>query len=264
MSQSPGPLSAFLTSLPLSFVPALAHARALGFGHVDVVAQIDRPLEHCEGLADSGLLVHCAALGRDLPPGHTLDAIDVETRRRAVRLVQQQLADAARLGALCAYLVPGSDGSPAARAAFADSCALLADHAAACQVRLAVEHSPGRFLASAASTLAWLGEIDHANLGLLLDVGHCLLSREDPADVIAQAGSRLTYVHLDDNDGAADLHWPLLTGQLTEAQLHAVAAALEAIGYGSGLALELNPQSADPVGALQEGNRVAQRCFALS
>ena len=53
-------VSAMLTSLPLDFSAALRQAAALGFTHVDIVALTDRPLEHLEALADSGLLVSCA------------------------------------------------------------------------------------------------------------------------------------------------------------------------------------------------------------
>ena len=101
--------------------------------------------------------------------------------------------------------------------------------------------------------MAWLERVGHGNLALLLDVGHCLISREDPADVIGRACPRLGYVHLDDNDGAGDLHWPLLTGRLTERVLQATLAALAASGYRGALALELHPENPDPVGALGSG-----------
>jgi sugar phosphate isomerase/epimerase len=264
MTAPPWPLAAFLTSQPLDFPAAVAEAAALGFTHVDVVALIDRPPAHLEALADAGALVGCAALGRDLPPGCTLDAPDVELRRNALQLVRRQVSDAARLGATHAYLVPGTERTPEALAYFAESCALLADHAAGCMVRLCVEHVPGRALPDAAAALDWLQDINHANLGLLLDVGHCLISGEDPAEVVRRAGPLLGHVHLDDNDGVGDLHWPLLTGRLTEKHLADVANALREIGYRGGLALELNPRNDDPAGALREGRAVVGRFFGGS
>src|SRR5262249_38415015 len=135
----------------------------------------------------------------------------------------------------------------------------LADFAAGRMVRLCVEHIPGRALSTVAATLAWLKEAGHDNLFLLLDVGHCLLSGEDPAAAVAQAGSRLGYVHLDDNDGAGDLHWPLLTGRLTEGVLRSFLAALNANGYDEALTLELNPGNADPVGALKQGKELLEQ-----
>jgi sugar phosphate isomerase/epimerase len=65
---------------------------------------------------------------------------------------------------------------------------------------------------------------------MLLDVGHCLISGEDAAAVIQRAGERLGYVHLDDNDGVGDLHWPLFHGRLTREQLANAMTALRTIG----------------------------------
>jgi sugar phosphate isomerase/epimerase len=252
-------LAAFVTSLPGDFPAALGQIAALGFSHVDLVAEVERPAEQLEALADSGLLVSCLALGRCLPPGHVLDAPDVDVRRVTLTLFQRQVADAARLGATAVYLVPGFEGSATALTCFAASCALLADYAAARKVRLCVEHVPGRALPTAAATLDWLQQRGHPQLGLLLDVGHCLISGEDAADVVRRAGQRLSYVHLDDNDGAGDLHWPLLTGRLTQQQLADVMTALRAIEYRGALALELNPTTSDPIAALRDGKRIVER-----
>ena len=247
------PVSVLLSSLPLDFVPAVRQAAALGFTHVDVVALADRPADHLEALAEAGVLVACAPVGRGLPDDHTLDAAAVDVRRAALELVQRQVADAARLGATHCYVVPGTDATADGLARFADACRLLAEHAGRRMVRLCVEHIPRRALPTAAETLAWLERVGHPNLALLLDVGHCLITREDPAAVIKQAGGRLGYVHFDDNDGVGDLHWPLLTGRLTEETLRATLAALSDVGYGGALALELNAGNADPVGALYRG-----------
>lgn len=259
MSASPWPLSVLLPSLPLDFPTAVAQAAALGFHHVDVVAVEERPAADLEALAEAGVIVCCASLGRGLPPGHGLDAGDLGVRRATLAALERQLADAARLGATCAYLVPGLPGDPQARTYLAEGCALLADYAAQRMVRLAVEHTPGRTLPDAAGTLDFLDGVGHANLGLLLDVGHCLLSGEDPAAVVRQAGPRLAHVHLDDNDGIGDLHWSLLTGKLTEQQLRELGVAMRDSGYRGGLTLELNPANADPVAALRDSKAIAER-----
>lgn len=252
-------LAAFATSLPGEFATVLAQIAALGFTHVDLIAEVDRPAEHLEALADAGLLVSCLALGRHLPDGHTLDAADAGLRRATLALLQLQVADAARLGATTAYLVPGLDSSTRGRLCFGEGCALLTDYAAARKVRLCVEHVPGRALPTAATTLDWLEQLDHPSLGLLLDVGHCLISGEEAAAVVRRAGERLGYVHLDDNDGAGDLHWPLFTGRLTEPQLAETMRALQVIGYRGALSLELNPMNADPIEALRDGKRIVER-----
>ncbi|HTU91546.1 MAG TPA: sugar phosphate isomerase/epimerase family protein [Gemmataceae bacterium] len=260
-ARSPWVLAAFATSLPGDFAAVLGQIAALGFTHVDLIAAIDRPAEQLEQLADSGLLVSCLALGRQLPPGHSLDAAEVGVRRAALGLLQRQVADAARLGATTVYLVPGFDNSATALTCFAEGCALLADYAAARKVRLCVEHVPGRALPAAAAALDWLQQVGHPQLGLLLDVGHCLISGEDAAAVVRQAGERLGYVHLDDNDGNGDLHWPLLTGRLTKQHLADVMSALREIEYQGALSLELNPMTSNPIEALRDGKRIAERAM---
>jgi sugar phosphate isomerase/epimerase len=267
-ARSPRPVAAFATSLPGDFAAAIDQIASLGFTHVDLVAEIDRPAEQREILADSGLLVSCAALGRNLPPGHSLDAADADVRRATLGLLQRQVADAASLGATTAYLVPpplsppdsGGDkgGDATALACFAEGCILLADYAATRMIRLCVEHVPGRTLSTVTAVLDCLQRIGHPHLGLLLDVGHCLISAEDSAAAVQQAGARLGYVHLDDNDGKGDLHWPLFTGRLTQQQLAAVMTALRAIDYRGALALELDPMNSDPIRALRDGKQIVE------
>src|SRR5205823_1030246 len=120
-------LSALVTSLPLDLASALRQLQALGFTYVDLVGLVIRPPEHLEALAESGLLVSCGAIGRGLPEGCTLDAPSVEARRTAIDQSKRHLADIARLGGTCAYLVASKDGSASALARFAESGALLAD-----------------------------------------------------------------------------------------------------------------------------------------
>ena len=92
--------------------------------------------------------------------------------------------------------------------------------------------SQARRCPTAGETLAYIGALGHANLYLLYDSGHILLSGEDPATVILNAGDRLGYVHFDDNDGSGDLHWSLLEGVMTEESLYdTVCGALQEIGY---------------------------------
>jgi sugar phosphate isomerase/epimerase len=248
-----------LTSLPLPFEAAVRRAAALGFRHVDLVAVADRPPSDLEALAETGMVVCCAALGRGLPERQGLDVADRASRQAALDEVKRQVADAARLGATRAYVVPGVDGSAEALARFADTCRLLADFAAQRMVRLCVEHTPGRALPTAAATLAWLERLGHANLGLLLDLGHCLISKEDPETAVVEAGSLLAYVQLDDNDAVNDLHVPLLAGQLTEEELASFLGTLRLHAYSGALALELNPQNEAPETALAEGKALVER-----
>src|SRR5207253_2512966 len=96
------------------------------------------------------------------------------------------------------------------------------------------------------STLEWLQSAGLENVQLLLDLGHCLISCEDPYQIATQAGTRLGYVQLDDNDGANDVHWPLLSGALTEAMLRNLLELLRDRKFRGGIALELNAKLEHP------------------
>jgi sugar phosphate isomerase/epimerase len=256
-------LSAMLTSLPLDFAPAVRQVKEIGFTHVDIVATTERAEGDAAFLADAGLWVSCASVGRGLPEEQTLDAASAEVRRAALDAMKLQIADAARLGARDCYIVPGEDASKSALLRFSDACGLLADYAAGRMVQLCVEHVPGRALATAAAVLEWLDAVKHPNLALLLDVGHCLISGENCAEMVGRAEERLGHVHFDDNDGVGDLHWPLLTGQLTRATLLAFGRALQKHHYDGNVALELNPQNPDPVQALRQSRHIIQELGAF-
>ena len=82
------------------------------------------------------------------------------------------------------------------------------------------------------------------------------MSKEDPAAVIAAAGDRLGYVHLDDNDGEGDLHWSLLEGVLTEKALAATFAALALSQYTGPASLEPQSPTSRPRGRLNPKPRL--------
>jgi sugar phosphate isomerase/epimerase len=114
------------------------------------------------------------------------------------------------------------------------------------------------------ATLKWLDRERLDEVRLLLDVGHCLISEEDPTQAAVRAGPWLGYVHWNDNDSVEDLHWPLLTGRLTADMVDALAAVLGLGGYDGGMALELNPNNADPIKALAEGRAILKRAWGWS
>ena len=164
----------------------------------------------------------------------------------------------ARLGATTAYLVRVGFRQPQGDDAdlFAESLSVLADRAQDVGVKLAVEHFPGTFLPTVPFTLDYLEEIGHPNLYLLFDIGHAQMANEDPADMIALAGDRLGYVHLDDNDGEEDLHLGLCDGVLTREVLRSTFAALLSVNYAGNMSLELKSDIPDPLDALKRSRGI--------
>ena len=228
----------------------LAALAAMGFRSIDVQAKtFDSPASRAR-IDDLGLSVSCLALCFNMEEGAALDGATAGARQAALDHCREALEQAAALGADTAYVVPGTD--PAALPRFGEALGQVADWAATHGIRLGVEHFPGKALPTAAGTLEYLARLNHPNLYLLLDIGHLQMSKEAPTAVIAAAGDRLGYVHLDDNDGEADLHWPLLAGVLTEATLEETFAALALSPYTGPASIELSPQLPDPTAALTQ------------
>lgn len=253
------PISALLTSLPMAFEHAVHALAELEFTHVDLIALEERPAHHLNALADSGLIVSCMSLGRDLPEGHTLDADSRSVREETVTLIKRQINDSAYLGATHAYLVPGNNDSEHGQLYFTECVGMLADFAESRMIQLCVEHMPNTWLSRADTTLNWIRQELGGKVKLLLDIGHCLISDEDTAQVIANAGDELGYVHFDDNDGVNDLHLPLLTGKLTDESLLQIIRALDEHVYQGTVALELRADGRQSLTNLSEGRELLLR-----
>ena len=233
---------------------ALTALAAIGFRSIDVQAKtFIRPASRAR-IDDLGLSVSCLALCFNMEDGAALDGAPA-AQRAALDHCREALDHAAALGASTAYAVPGTD--PAALPQFGDALGQVADFAAERSIRVGVEHFPGKALPTAAGTLDYLSRLNHPNLYLLLDTGHLQMSKEAPAAVIAAAGDRLGYVHLDDNDGEGDLHWSLLEGVMTEEALAATFSALALSPYAGPASIELSPQLSDPVAALAQSRACA-------
>ena len=227
-----------------------------GFRHVDVRPQALRSPQARQCLADLGLRVACVAIAFPEVP---LDCADEQVAAQAFSQLVAGLHHARDLGAATAYVVPGMDGSPAALERYARALEHLAEQAHNLDLRLGLEHFPGRSLPTAAATLDFIEKIGHPNLYLLFDLGHAQISAEDPAALIHRAGARLGYVHLNDNDGRHDQHLGLLDGILTEETLRRTWAALGEVNYQGPISLELHPQLPDPLADLRRSRAVVLR-----
>ncbi len=240
---------------------ALRQVRDIGFDWIDIQPAHLQTLESQLLAQELGLRVSCMGASFGLPAGAALDQAEAAARQAALAHGQRAIDLAARAGAEVVYVVPGLDASPAALQRYADSVICLAEAAAKVDIKLAIEHFPGKALPSAGETLEFLDQLGHDNLYLLYDSGHIQLSGEDPATVIQNAGQRLGYVHFDDNDGIRDLHWALLDGVMSEAALFETLRALQAIDYAGALSLELSPSLPRPADALRDSRDTLLRAW---
>ena len=232
-------VSACAWALPGPAHAALERVRAAGFEWVDVRPDCWAGLRAAEDVTVHGLRVACVGLGPiTMAPGLSLDLLTGSDSGRVLPYLAGALERGSRLGARYAYITTPTV-RPDDMTAYRHSMARLADIAAGLSMRLCVEPSPGRALGTAEEALRFVEAVGHDNLYSLLDLGHCLLTGEDPAEAIRRAGGRLGYVHIDDNDGRADSHWPLFQGVLTRATFESMLDALGAAGYDAPVAIEL-------------------------
>ena len=245
-------VSACAWALPQKTHASLQRIRTAGFEWVDVRPDCWAGLRAQEDVAIHGLQVACVGLGpMTMAPGLSLDLLATPDSGRVLPYLAGALERGSRLGAMRAYIT-----SPEVRvhetATYGRAMARLADIAAGLGVKLCVEPSPGRALATAAEALRFVETVGHGNLYTLLDLGHCLLTGEDPALAVREAGDRIGYVHVDDNEGRTDRHWPLFQGVLTPAVLESTLDALLFTGYCGPVAIELSRQLARPLVGLIE------------
>jgi sugar phosphate isomerase/epimerase len=220
-------------------VQVLEKIKVTAFHYIDVERDTldSQALERQKKL---GLKVSCVALDHKLPAGCSWDGKESNALRKMVDEVRQSLQISQSLEAKVGYVGCCKDRKQLKP--FGEALSELASDAAARGIRLCVEHVPGKGLPGAKEALAFVEQVGHANLFLLLDVGHTLISKEKPWEIVLSAEQKLGYVQLNDNDGKKDRHWPLLDGKLTLDDLTKTLESLHKIGYQSTLGLELVEQ----------------------
>jgi len=225
--------------------------RALGFESVDLEpVALDDP-QLVPTLERERLSPCCIAADHGLPLGCSLTG-DEQARVMALAHLATVLRRWSAIGGRFAYVTPHA--GVATTKELGDTLAQLAEWGSSVGVSVCVEHAPGQAVVTASGGLELVRAVGHPSLFLLIDIGHCIISGEDPGHAIARTGSLLGYVHLDDNDGVSDLHWKPLDGRLTEAMLKRVADALGDVR--AGIALELSPRLPNPTAALREAREL--------
>jgi len=235
----------------------LTKVKQTAFHYIDVEPDTLSSPEALQKLRELGLKVSCVALDHGLPDGISLEGGHPDRLRQATDHLKKALETSRELGAGVAYV--GPCGNARNLKAYGASLAELADDASRKGIKLCVEHVPGRALPTVKETLKFLEEAGHPGLYLLLDTGHALISREEPAEAVRAAGLRLGYVQMNDNDGKKDRHWALLDGRLTERDLARTIEALEQVGYVGTLGLELENVRPSLISALARNRNLLMR-----
>ncbi|MET8976410.1 TIM barrel protein [Streptomyces sp. NPDC004539] len=190
-------------------------------------------------------------------------APDADTRRRALDLAHESVDVARQLNARYVKFWPGQDGYDYP---FQVDYATLRRHAVEGirdvarnfpDVTFAIEYKLKEprnrlFWSTAAASLLAIEQTGADNVGLVVDFGHSLFAKENPAEVLTLAHSmgRLVDIELDDNYREWD-------DDLTAGALHLVETleflhVVREIGWSEPLKLDLFPYREDPRRAVAE------------
>lgn len=122
----------------------------------------------------------------------------------------------------------------------AEGVARVLEHADASGVRVGFEPEPGMFVERPRGFEALVSRMGRSGdaLGLTLDVGHCVVTGDEPvSDVVASFADRLVHVHLDDCPRGRHEHLPFGQGDL---DLEDALGGLVRAGFSGIAAVELS------------------------
>ncbi|WP_205710931.1 sugar phosphate isomerase/epimerase [Isoptericola sp. BMS4] len=234
-----------------------AVALTLGFPHLDPfdagtdsrVARLARRLGRMRDGAGAAVVVETGTrFTLDPWTKHAPTLVDAEAGRR-MRYLERAVDVAATLDARCVSffsgVLPAGDRPAEGWARLRDRLPLLLDHAREQGVRLSLEPEPGMLVETVADALRLRDDLgaDGAELGLTVDVGHCLVVEpEGVVGALRAAGPHLANVQLDDMPSTHHEHRPFGEGEI---DLPLVLATLADVGYTGVAAVELPRHSHD-------------------
>jgi sugar phosphate isomerase/epimerase len=115
---------------------------------------------------------------------------------------------------------------------------------------------------STGAALLLVNEIDRPNMGLTLDVGHMLMSGENPGQSIAMAGKKLFGIQLNDGYTRLAAEDGLMFGSVHPSMALEIMYQLKRIGYQGHLYFDTFPQRTDPVKECEYNIRRVKRFWA--
>jgi len=213
-----------------------------------------------EALAAAGLEV--GAVGMRYTKEFRLGAFsnpDAALRRRAIELTIEGGRRAKELGAMELVVWSAYDGYDYSVQAdytaawdrtveaFREVCDAHPD------LKVSLEHKPTdentRFyiVGSAGAARLLVQEVARPNMGITLDVGHCLMAGENPAQSAALIGEKLFGVHLNDGHSRLGAEDGLMLGTVHSTMALELMYWLQRVRYGGHLYMDTFPRNEDPV-----------------
>jgi ribokinase len=120
-------------------------------------------------------------------------------------------------------------------------------------IKFSIEYKPTdentRFFTvpSTGAAILLVNEVDRRNFGLTLDVGHMLMSGENPGQSIAMAGKKLFGIQLNDGYTRLAAEDGLMFGSIHPSMALEVIYQLRKIGFSGHIYFDTFPQRTDPI-----------------
>lgn len=140
-----------------------------------------------------------------------------------------------------------------------DGLSRLCSHAKGAGVRIGFEPEPGMFVQTTDGWVRVRDAVSSPVLGLTLDVGHCLATREgDPAAILARHAKEIVVLQVDDH--VAGVHDHRMFGE-GEVDWPAVARAVRESGYSGPIEVELSRHSSEAPTIARRSEQFLHKCF---
>jgi xylose isomerase len=119
------------------------------------------------------------------------------------------------------------------------------------------------FIDSAANTLLLINEVKRDNIGVVVDIGHSLMNRENMSYNIVLLASygKLLHLHLNDNYRTWDDD--LIVGSIHFLETLELIYWLNRVGYKGWYSLDIFPYREDPTQAATESIEFIETCFNI-
>jgi len=119
---------------------------------------------------------------------------------------------------------------------YCETAGTMAELAEESGIKMGIEIRPFEIVSNSDGMLALIKASDSDNLGLVLDTGHLFFQREVLPISVQKLGKKIFHVHLNDNDGLRNFHWPPGKGSI---DWKAFLMALKNIDYSGFLMLDI-------------------------
>lgn len=151
-----------------------------------------------------------------IPPLHDIGALDKCQRETSLQNIKNNLLNASIMGAQYAVLHPpyiedkAIPDQDSIKKCFLESLPEILEEAKMRHIMVLLENTIGKWCGNIEAIRTMIKKCKD-NIGFCLDIGHCLIEKYDPDEILLENADIVKYLHVHDNNGIRDMH--LVTGE---------------------------------------------------